>query len=108
MMTTPFLAMSPPAQSGGGNAGAQSLVMLVMLGLMMVIFYFLIIRPQQKRQKQHETMLKELKKGDRVLTSGGLFVTVLNVKDDRILAVIGEDVKIEIAKPFVQGVVEKG
>ena len=88
-------------------AGAAGLVGLLPFVLIMVIFYFLIIRPQQQRQKQHALMLKELKKGDRILTSGGLFATVLNVKDDRIVATIADDVKVEIGKQFVQAVVEK-
>lgn len=103
-----FLAMAPPAQSSGNpNAGAAMVMNLVFIGLIMVVFYFLLIRPQQQRQKKHQQMIETLKKGDRVLTAGGLYVTVLNVKEDRIVGTIGEDVKIEIAKAYVAGVVAK-
>ncbi len=108
MSLASFLAMSPAPGQGGSGGGAAGLVGLLPFVLIMVIFYFLIIRPQQSRQKQHAQMLKDLKKGDRILTSGGLFATVLNVKDDRIVATIADDVKVEIGKQFVQGVVEKG
>ncbi len=108
MSLTSFLAMSPAPGSGSSPGGAAGLLGLLPFVLIMVIFYFLIIRPQQQRQKKHELMIKELKKGDRILTSGGLFATVLNVKDDRIVATIAEDVKVEIGKQFVTAVVERG
>ena len=66
MSLASFLAMSP-APGQGSAGGAAGLVGLLPFVLIMVIFYFLIIRPQQQRQKQHALMLKELKKGDRIL-----------------------------------------
>jgi preprotein translocase subunit YajC len=107
MILGTFLAMAPAPQQGG-QGGAAGLLSLLPMVLILLIFYFLLIRPQQQRQKKHQAMISELKKGDRVLTAGGLFATVLNVKDDRIVATIGEDVKVEIAKQFVTGLVEKG
>ena len=108
MTWTSFLAMSPAPQGSGPKGGAAILLQLVPFALIMLIFYFLLIRPQQQRQKKHQQMIEQLKKGDRILTSGGFFVTVLNVKDDRIVGTIGEDVKVEIAKGYVASVVEKG
>ncbi len=108
-MTLPtFLAMAPAPQQGGSGGGAAGLLSLLPMVFILLIFYFLLIRPQQQRQKKHQQMLGELKKGDRILTAGGLYATVLNVKDDRVVATIADDVKVEIAKPSVSGVVEKG
>lgn len=107
MNPTAFVAMAPPPQGGGPSAGSAMVMNLVFIGLIMLIFYFLLIRPQQQRQKKHQQMIETLRKGDRILTSGGLYCTVLNVKDDRIVATIGEDVKIEIAKAYVAAVVAR-
>jgi preprotein translocase subunit YajC len=75
----------------------------------LLIFYFLMWRPQAKRQKEHKAMLAALKKGDRIITNGGLHATVLNVKEDRgiIVATIGEGVKVEISRGSVAGVVSE-
>jgi preprotein translocase subunit YajC len=107
MPLTFFLALASPPEgsSGGGGSALFSLLPFVFIFL---IFYFLVIRPQQQRQKKHTQMLASLKKGDRVLTSGGLFATVLNVKEDRVVATIADGVKVEISKPSISGVVEKG
>ena len=73
-----------------------------------LIFYFLLLRPQQKRQKQVQDMLKNLKTGDRVLTSGGLFGSVLGIKDDVVVLKINDDgVKAEFAKSAIQAVIQK-
>jgi preprotein translocase subunit YajC len=94
----------PPEGEGGGSA----LMSFLPIILIIVIFYFLLIRPQQQRQKKHSQMLEAVKKGDRIVTSGGLFATVLNVKEDRVVATIADGVKVEIAKSSISGIVEKG
>ena len=74
---------------------------------MVVIFYFLLIRPQQKRQKQHNTMLTQLKKGDKVLTSGGIYGLIERVREDGVLVVkVADNVKVEMAKSAVSTVVK--
>lgn len=70
--------------------------MLLMVG-MFVILYFFMIRPQQKRSKEHQAMLKTLSKGDKVMTSGGIFGSVVGVKDDRVVLRVDENCKIEVA-----------
>lgn len=70
--------------------------MLLMVG-MFAILYFFMIRPQQKRAKEHQSMLKTLSKGDRVLTSGGIFGKVLNVKDDVVVVEIADGCKVEFS-----------
>ncbi len=103
-----FLAMAPaPGGGQGGGGGGSALMSLLPFVLIMVIFWFLLIRPQQQRQKKHQAMLQALKKGDRVLTSGGLFAQVLNVKDDRVVVTIGEGIKVEVAKQSITAVLER-
>ena len=100
-----FLAMAQSPESGQG--GGNPLIGLIPVVLIFAIFYFLIIRPQQKRQKKHQEMLGAIQKNDRVLTSGGIYGKVLNVKDDRLVVEIARDVKVEVAKHSVSGVVGK-
>lgn len=68
--------------------------------------WFLVIAPQKKRQKQQESMIKALKTGDKILTSGGVYGEITNVKDDRLVVKIADNVKIEVARPFVANKVE--
>lgn len=99
-----ILAQAAPAQpQGGGNM----LVSFLPLVLMFVIFYFLLIRPQQKRQKEHQNMLKALKKGDKVATSGGMIGTVWGVDDNKVVLKVGEDeVKLEFEKSAITTVLK--
>ena len=83
------------------------LVSFLPLILMFVIFYVLLIRPQQKKQKEHEVMLKNLKKGDKVVTSGGIIGNVIGVSDDKIVRKVGEDeVKLEFERASVSGLIK--
>ena len=95
-------AMAAPPD-GGGNP----IMGFVPLILVMVIFYLLILRPQQRRQKEHQAMLKELGRGDRVLTSGGIFATIQDVKDEMFVCTIAEGVKVEIARSAVSARVQQ-
>ena len=70
--------------------------------LMFVVFYFLLIRPQQKRQREHAEMVKNLKKGDRVVTSGGIIGTVQTLQDDYLVLKVGDqDTKIEVLRSAI-------
>ena len=66
-----------------------------------IILYLLLIRPQQQQKKKLDAMLKELKKGDRVLTSGGIFGTVIGVDDAKAVLKIADDVKVEFSKSAI-------
>lgn len=95
---------------GGGGAGAGGgnfMGTIFLLVCFFLIFYLLILRPQQRRQKEMQKMLSEIKRGDRVLTSGGIYGIVQDVKDDLIVMKIGDDLKVEVAKSAVQAVVNK-
>jgi preprotein translocase subunit YajC len=83
--------------------------MIVWLALIFVMMYFLLIRPQRKRQKEHEKLLTELKKGDKVVTTGGMFGTIFAIDDEkgRIVLRINEETKLEFLKTSIAGKVEK-
>jgi len=89
--------------SGGG-----SFTPLLLIVLLFAVMYFLMIRPQQKRQKEVQKMLSAVKKGDRVLTASGLYGTVAGVKDDVLVLQIADNVKVEMVKSAVTGVVAQG
>jgi preprotein translocase subunit YajC len=93
----------------GGQEGGGLLVWLPWI-LIFVIFYFLLIRPQQKRQKEHRTLLDSLRKGDRVVTSSGMFGTIVGIDDKENIVVlkVGENVKIEFLKTSIAGRISKG
>ncbi len=76
--------------------------------LIFVIFYFFLIRPQQKRVKDHKAMVESLKRGDEVITSGGIIGVVDRVmEDDRIEVVIGESTKVQIIRSTITSLLKK-
>ncbi len=91
----------------GAPSGQRFLSQLLLILAFVLIFYFLLLRPQQKRQKQVQTMLKDLKNGDRVVTTGGLYGQILGIKDDVVVLKIADDVKVECAKSAIQGVLPR-
>ena len=96
---------APPTGPGGVPLWTGNLFLIVSF---MLIFYFLLLRPQQKRQKQAQKMLESLKRGDRVITTGGIHGTILNVKDDVITIKIDDNVKVDVSKSAVTAVVGEG
>lgn len=93
------------AQAGGGFGGMESLLPLV---LIFVVFYFLLIRPQQKKQKQHREMLGELRRGDRVVTAGGVIGLITRVNSDSEITVeISEGVRVKVVRSMVSDVIAK-
>ena len=75
--------ISPAYAQTGGGSGGFDLVALMPLVLIFVVFYFLIIRPQQKKVKEHKVMVEALRRGDRVVTTGGILGTVVKVDGER-------------------------
>ena len=76
--------------------------------IIFVIFYFFLIRPQQKRVKEHKTMVQSLKRGDEVITSGGILGKVERIlEDDRVEVVISENVKVQIIKSTITSLLKK-
>ena len=83
---------------------ANPLLAFAPLILMFAVFYFLLIQPQQKRQKELNAMIQNLKKGDRVVTSGGIIGTVAGIQNDYVILKVGEsEIKIEVLKSAVTG-----
>ncbi|ADE56726.1 MULTISPECIES: preprotein translocase subunit YajC [Aminobacterium] len=87
--------------TGAGGAQGGLLGMLFPLVIFVLIFYFFIIRPQKKRQKQHDDLLAALTRGDQVITAGGFFGIIREVKDDSIILEIADGVKVRILKSSI-------
>jgi preprotein translocase subunit YajC len=104
-MWSDAFAQAPGAGAAGGNPMIATILNAVPFVAMLAIFYFLIIRPQQNQRKQMELMLSNLKKGDRVLTSGGLYGTVLGVDTNKVVLKIADDTKAEFAKSAITQVI---
>ena len=86
----------------------QGIAQFIPLILIFVIFYFFLIRPQQKRVKDHKAMVESLKRGDEIITSGGIISTIDRVmEDDRIEVVIGENVKVQIIRSTITSLLKK-
>ena len=85
----------------------QGLGSILPLIVLFAIFYFLIIRPQQKQQKEHNEMLNNLKKGDKVVTSGGIICEIVKPEEDFIKVKLNDNVIIKIAKEFIARKYEK-
>ncbi len=90
---------------GAGGAGG-GFTMLVPLLLMFAVFYFLLIRPQQKKQRKHQDMLKTLKVGDRIVTSGGIFGTIVDGGQHSVKLEIADKVRVEVGRSYIAGKVE--
>jgi preprotein translocase subunit YajC len=99
-----FLAQTPaPGQQQAPSMWVQILPMVLLFGAM----YFFLIAPQRKKQKEHEKMLQTLQTGDEIVTNGGIFGVITNVKEDRFVVRVADNTKIEIGKGFVQTVLKK-
>jgi len=90
------------AQSAGGNGtGSGGLLSLVPFVLIFVIFYFLLIRPQQKKQKDQKALLDALKKGDKVVTTSGIWGTITNLGKDTVTLQIADNTRIKMQRENV-------
>jgi preprotein translocase subunit YajC len=104
MLVSPAFAQA--AGSAGGIAGGiESFLPLV---LIFVVFYFLMIRPQQKKMKAHKELMGQLRRGDRVLTSGGIIGTINKVVDEKEVVVeIAEGVRVRVLRGTIQDIISK-
>ena len=91
MNTFTILQAAPAAQGGG-------LSMWIMLALIFVVMWFFMIRPQRKQQKELQNFRDSLKKGDKVVTIGGIYGTVDEIKEGTVLIIVDRDVKIRVSK----------
>ncbi len=96
------------AQAAGGAApGGGFLDMLLPLALILLIFYFLLIRPQQKRMKQHRAMIDAVRRGDTIVTSGGIIGKVTKVADDEVQVEIADGTRVRVVKGTIAEVRSK-
>jgi preprotein translocase subunit YajC len=98
----PPLLMAPPGGAGPGFTD-QMMLILIIFG----IFYFIVFRPMRKGQREVEKMRAELKNGDRIVTSGGIYGTVVGVSEESIQLRVADQVKIQVAKSAVARLVEE-
>jgi preprotein translocase subunit YajC len=95
-MNLAYAMGSTPASGQGGQIMA-----FLPLILLFAVFYFLLIRPQQKRTKTHKQFIENLKKGDRVVTSGGMYGTITGVTDDSVTIEVAEKVRVKVLKSAI-------
>jgi preprotein translocase subunit YajC len=88
--------------SGGGGLGA-----FLPLIIIFAIFYFLLIRPQQRKAKQHKQLLAELRKGDKVVSSGGLHGVITGMSDDVLTVEISPKIRVKISRGSIAGVIRR-
>ena len=97
MIDSIIFALGAPGGEGGGFQP------LILMGAMFAIFYFLLIRPQQKKNKEHRQMLSNLKKGDRVVTSGGIHGRITGMDENTLTVEIAEKVRVKVTRGNVAG-----
>ena len=102
------LIISPALAEGGESAISDPLGGLPFLIIMFVLMYFLLIRPQQKRAKAHKVLLAELKKGDEIVTNGGIVGTIVSVDESFATLQISNDVVVKIQKQGINQKLPKG
>ena len=95
-------AMGSPSGQGGGAGWMQFLPII----LIFVVFYFLLIRPQQKRAKEQRTLLENIKTGEYVLTSGGIYGKITGIKENIITLEISDKVRVKVNRGNIAGVVK--
>jgi preprotein translocase subunit YajC len=98
-----YLLMGAP-QGGGEGAAGGNWMSFLMFPAIIAIFYFLVIRPQNKKQKETQKMLAALKKGDRIVTIGGIHGTIQSVKEQSVIVKVDDSVKIEFSRSAISSV----
>jgi len=91
--------------AGGGQSGG-GMSSFVLILIMFAIFYFLLIRPQQKKTKEHREMLNALKKGDRVVTTGGIYGRITGMDNTTLTVEIADKVRVKVARGNVSGLAQ--
>ncbi|GAB4166006.1 MAG: preprotein translocase subunit YajC [Planctomycetota bacterium] len=105
---SPFLLASAAYAEGAPQpSGSGGLVQMILFILpIFVLFWLFIIRPEKKRKQEHEQMIANLKKGDEVLTIGGIFGTIVEVRDDKIILEIADKTRVKITPGSVSSLIE--
>jgi preprotein translocase subunit YajC len=99
-----IIAMAQPTDGGGGGS---MLSPLIFMGVIFFIFYFMMIRPQQKRQKERQKLLNEMKKGDKVITAGGIHGKIVALEERTVLVEISDNIKIKLERASIGNVIKE-
>jgi preprotein translocase subunit YajC len=92
------------AQNGPGIGGPGPMMTLIPFALIFVIMYFMVIRPQQRKSKEHQELLNKLKKNDEVMTSGGIYGKVVDLKETVVTLEVAPNVRIRVHRPQISAV----
>ena len=106
MSTFPTLMIAAAAPANAPSAGASFFIQMAPLLLIFVVFYFLLIRPQNKRMQEHRTQVDAVKKGDKVVTGGGLIGKVTKVDDGEVEIELAQGVKVRAVKSTLTQVID--
>jgi preprotein translocase subunit YajC len=104
MLISEAFAQTAAAPAAGGMDSLQSLLPLV---LIFVLFYFLLIRPQQKKMKEHKQALSQIRRGDKVVTGGGIVGQVVKVQDGEVTVEIADNVKVKVIQDTITAILSK-
>lgn len=104
MLSQFLLFMAPTGQDGGAGIVGN----VVLFGSIILIFYFMIIRPQQKRAKERQQMVDSMKKGDKVVTAGGIHGTIVGIEDKTLLIQIADNVKVKVDRSSIGNILKEG
>jgi preprotein translocase subunit YajC len=101
------MLISPAYAQAASPGGGDFFVSLLPLVLIFAVFYFLLIRPQQRKVKEHRALVDNLKRGDQVLTSGGIFGKITKVEDHTVNVEIAKDVNVQVQRSTIADIVNK-
>lgn len=105
MINVLFAAYGPQGGATQGQGGGNPMSLIFMIIAIFAVMYFLMIRPQQRQKRQHQDMLSQLSKGDKVVTAGGIHGTVAGVKDNSVIVKIADNVKVEVSRSSISQIV---
>lgn len=100
LISVAFISGCAPAETPEGE-GTSMAPMLIFLVLLFALMYFVLIRPQRKRQKEHQQLVEELRRGDRVITAGGIYGVIETVSEDSVVIKVESDMMLRVAKNSV-------
>lgn len=96
-----ILAQDSGSDQGSSSSGFGNITLVIYIVLFIGIFYFLLIRPGQKQRKQHQEVIEAIRKGDEVMTAGGIFGTVTKVADDYLMVEIAKKTEIKLSRSSI-------
>jgi preprotein translocase subunit YajC len=109
LLITALVFIGGCVPAGGSEEGGNSLITLIIIFVIFIgLLYIIMVRPQKKRQREHDTMLQELQKGDRVITAGGIYGTIDSISQDSVVIKVESGATIRVARGSVMSRRETG